>query len=107
MYFKILVKPLTKEGIRQAIIGPLERGSFYLKYYDDFINDMITLLTEDEESNIAPSLQIILKRLWDLVKMDSREFSKELFNIHIKKEKRIILSFLREQLAKLQKIDFP
>ncbi|MCG8331956.1 MAG: ATP-binding protein [Chitinophagales bacterium] len=102
-YKKWLLKPLDKQGVKDAIEGPLKTAYFELKYYDGFTNDIMHLLQEDSGSNIAPALQIILNRLWNEVKSNTRFITKEIFEKQVRKEKKIIRSFLLEQLEALEK----
>lgn len=102
-YKKWLIKPLDEQGVKDAIEQPLQPGYFELKYYPDFVTDMIHLLKNDSESNIAPALQIILKRLWDEVKLNNRHITREVFEKQVKNERKIIKSFLLEQLQTLER----
>lgn len=82
---KFLIKPLNREGIVEAIEGPLIDDHFELKYYDGFVDDMVHLLKEDSAASIAPALQVILKKLWDIVKNDTRHITKEIFEQAVSK----------------------
>lgn len=100
---RLLLLPLNGESVKQAIEGPLKDNNFKLKYYENFPIDMISLLGDDNQSSIAPALQIILKQLWDSVKTKDHQITKDLFDQHVKKQKKIIHWFLKQQIARLEK----
>lgn len=101
---KLLLLPLNRESVKQAIEGPLKDNNFKLEYYESFPTDMISLLGEDDQSSIAPALQIILKKLWDMLESEDRQITKDLFDQHVRKQNKIIHAFLKQQIARLEKI---
>jgi hypothetical protein len=99
-YKKFLLKPLDKQGVKNAIEGPLKDNYFQLKYYDDFVSDLIHVLKEDDDANIAPALQILLKNLWEASRED-RFISKELFRDLVSRKGAVVEHFVKEQLEKV------
>lgn len=59
------LKPLTQQGVREAIIGPADFPQFELKIHPDVLDKMTQEVTKDKASHIAPLLQLQLKSMWE------------------------------------------
>ena len=99
-YKQWYIRPLDETGIREAIEVPLQKDCFQLKVYPEFVEDMIYLLLQDKSSNIAPSLQIILYRLWQAA--PAKQITRELFDQHIRKEGIILEQFIQDNIQLLE-----
>lgn len=106
-YKKWYLPPLTAGGVESAILKPLAGDYFQLVIYDQFAQDLIATLQNDEESNIAPALQVILWKLWFAAMENGRVIDETLFKKSISKEGAIIESFLKEQVLQVEERIYP
>ena len=87
-YKKILITPLDQKAIKEIIESPTKidnlKSHFALKIKKDQNNHLSSKIASDilsdKESNVAPSLQIVLSRMWDKVKhQDDKTWSESLY----------------------------
>ena len=87
-YKKILITPLNQKAIKEIIESPTKTDNLKLHFGLTIRKDQNSNLSSkiasdilsDKESNVAPSLQIILSRMWDKVKhLDDKVWSEPLY----------------------------
>ncbi|MCB0191714.1 MAG: CHAT domain-containing protein [Anaerolineae bacterium] len=109
---KIFLQRLEKKGIVEAIVGPARSErlkNFGLTIAEELpegekLQDIIAEdLLEDRESPIAPTLQILLTKMWERAKAEN--YDKVHFNLDLyqslKREGLLLKDFLDQQLASL------
>lgn len=57
--------PLNAAGVRQAVEGVVGIKKFNLQISQAFVTNMMEQVRQDEESHIAPLLQLQLRSMWD------------------------------------------
>ena len=57
--------PMSPQGVEQAIKGAAKIQQFNLSISPAFVDKMVAQVCSDEESNIAPLLQLQLRSMWD------------------------------------------
>jgi hypothetical protein len=107
-YQEIFLEPLRIKGVVEAIEGvtkQVEAKDIYgISYASEVPQVIAQTILSDEQSHIAPLLQLLLRKIWDKVKVRSpRLVTKELFN-EVKNES--LKDFLVEQI-KSMKTKFP
>ena len=104
-WLKLDLEPLTPRTVREAIEGVLHRAPlperFNLKIYPEVIEMMVQSVCRDQESHIAPLLQLQLRSMWDeAVKLNRAApvFDKTRYELF---ESIALPQMIQEQLRKL------
>ncbi|MDD5394417.1 MAG: CHAT domain-containing protein [Thiothrix sp.] len=106
------LKPLNKEAIVTIICSPVEipalRQAYRLRIESpgtEFAEEIADDLLTDKQSNIAPTLQIVLSRLWEKVHAaDDRVWNKELYETETR-QGLLLKNYLDQQLDKAAHTD--
>lgn len=110
-YAEVFLKRLDREGVVEAITGVTADANIQAKYRleitsnsDDSLPDTLADdLLEDQDSPIAPVLQIILKKLWESAREENEDeprFSPEQYR-QLKKTGISMGEFFEQQMALL------
>jgi len=106
------VKPLDRPGIEEVILGPTRNGTLRARYGIEvepgLARRIADDLLEDPQSAIAPTLQILLTRMWDEVTSEPAEtngrirhrFSSDLYD-RLRRQGLALGDFVDRQLATL------
>lgn len=106
------IKPLDRQGIEEALLGPTRTGTLRARYGIEvepgLARRIADDLLEDPHSAIAPTLQILLTRMWDEItsaptEADGRarhRFSSALYD-RLRREGLALGDFVDRQLATL------
>jgi WD40 repeat protein len=105
---KVFLERLDRQGIIEAITGPA-RVARLLQHYGLRVTDGLAEiiaddLLEDRDSPIAPTLQILLNKMWDEAVQQNRSqphCSHDLYN-NLKKRGILLQDFLNQQLETLR-----
>ncbi|TWT93296.1 nSTAND1 domain-containing NTPase [Stieleria varia] len=107
LFNEVFLEHLDREGVIDAILGPIvdpDLATHYQLSIDDGLADQICDdLLEDSQGNIAPTLQILLSRMWDSAKAAnsaSPRFTRELYAS--RRKGMLMTDFLKEQLGLLE-----
>lgn len=100
-YWRYYLHPLNAVGIKNAIIGvsqsPGAQKKYQLTMEDDARDAIQAIVAADSESHIAPTLQIILSRLWEEATQDGKwppQINMDLVDSHIKVRSRFLGGYL-------------
>ncbi|MFH0824754.1 MAG: serine protease, partial [Pseudomonadota bacterium] len=106
-FTKIMLRPMGREDVRAVVAALAEYGRFQRKYHIQVEPGLPELiaddLTEDPNSPIAPTLQVLLTKMWQQAKRESSSeprFTKELYST-LKQKGDLLRDFLHEQLSRL------
>ena len=106
------IKPLDRRGIEEVILGPTHNGTLRARYGIEvepgLARRIADDLLEDPHSAIAPTLQILLTRMWDEVTaapietdgLARHRFSSALYD-RLRREGLALGDFVDRQLATL------
>jgi hypothetical protein len=98
---KVFLEPLDEEGIVEAIVGPRQVG-----YSVEIDEDLPALIANDlraDDSPLAPTLQILLTRLWAEAEKSDRSrpnLTRALYD-RLKEEGTHLSDYLQQQIATL------
>ena len=102
---KVFLEPLDRRGIIEVVQGPARserlRGHYGLNVEDDLAEIIADDLLEDRDSAIAPTLQILLTKLWTKAAEENYEhprFSQNLY-LDLKRDGILLRDFLNQQIA--------
>jgi WD40 repeat protein len=105
---KVFLSRLDRAGIVEAITGPavVERlqKRWGLSIQDGLAENIADDLLEDPESNIGPTLQVLLTKLWgEAIKKSASQphFDRDLY-VELKRQGVLLRDFLDQQLAALR-----
>jgi len=105
---KIFLERLDRDGIIEAITGPARvarlQQHYGLRITDGLAEIIADDLLEDRDSPIAPTLQILLNKMWDEAVQQNRSHpycSHDLYN-NLKKRGILLQDFLNQQLNALR-----
>ncbi len=103
---QLFVEPIDRAGIVEAITGPVGsealRREYRLEIDDGLAEEIADDLLADRGSPVAPTLQILLTKLWDQVEdHDRRRFTRDLY-LNLKGEGILLGDFLDQQLGKIK-----
>ncbi|PHN02911.1 nSTAND1 domain-containing NTPase [Flavilitoribacter nigricans] len=105
-YSSILLKPLRKRELVKAITGvafdPWLKRRFNLEIQNGLPEKIADHILTDEESHIAPLLQILLRKMWDAVK-DNNEDKIFDSNLYSGFQEQSLTSMLSTQIKELEK----
>jgi WD40 repeat protein len=108
-YTKIFVEPLSKEGIIEAITGVAHGETLNSKYHltiDSALPEVIANeILKDKSSHIAPTLQILMTKLWSTAvefNPASPKISMNLYKTHVENNGIYLTEFLNEQFEILR-----
>jgi WD40 repeat protein len=108
---KVFLERLNRRGIIEAVCGParpeleLLRQKYGLTVADGLPEMIANDLLEDRDSPIAPTLQILLFKMWDSARKRSEScpvFDQDLY-LTLKDEGLLLQDFLGQQLSALEK----
>lgn len=106
-YSKVFLEPLNRRGVIQAVTGPTRSERLRLHYGLSVAAELPELmaddLLEDTGSPVAPTLQVLLSKLWDAAQEQSQsrpEFTQRLYQT-LKRDGILLADFLEQQLAAL------
>jgi hypothetical protein len=106
-HYKIYIEPLDKRGIIEAVSGITQtkklQDRYGLKIDEELPDEIADDLLEDHQSAIAPTLQVLLTKMWDQAKSENSSqphFGRELYRT-LKDEGYLLGDFLDQQLATL------
>ena len=104
---KIFLERLDREGIIEAISGPARTTRLQRHYGLSLADGLAEIIADDlladRDSPLAPTLQILLTKMWDEATQQNRShphFDHELYN-RLKKQGILLQDFLNEQLEGL------
>jgi WD40 repeat protein/ABC-type dipeptide/oligopeptide/nickel transport system ATPase subunit len=103
---EIYLEPLQTRGVLEAIRGITTSDEARDNYELQFSGDEVPIaiaqsVLSDEESHVAPLLQVILKKMWDKIKNErERIFSKEVLE-EVKSNS--LVTFLNDQIIAIAK----
>jgi WD40 repeat protein len=108
-YRSIFLRPIDKRGIHEAVEGPRRlrrqlRDKYHLRIEEGLATSIAERLHSDRDSPIAPTLQILLQRLWEEATHKAKSaprFDQELFE-KIAKGGIALKDFLEQQCEKLE-----
>ncbi|MFN8467341.1 MAG: CHAT domain-containing protein [Caldilineaceae bacterium] len=102
---KVFVEPLSRRGVIEAVLGivrtPHLQQQYGLTVTDDLASQIADDLLEDTESPLAPTLQVLLTKLWEQATARNRAqptFDAALYR-QVKREGLALGDFLTRQLA--------
>jgi len=102
---KVFLQPLDRRGVIEVVRGPTEsrrlRDHYGLTVEDDLPEIIADDLIEDRDSAVAPTLQILLTKLWAKAKEENYErpkFTQELYQT-LKRDGILLRDFLNQQIA--------
>jgi len=105
---KVFLQRLDHRGIVEAVSGPARsdrlRRQYGLTVAEGLAETIAADLLEDNESAVAPTLQILLTKMWERATQSNRanpRFDRELY-LQMKSEGFLLRDFLRQQLGALQ-----
>ena len=109
-YAKVFIKPLGKEGVLEAIRGIYDTDALQRHYQLEIEKNLpeeiaADLLRNTGDTAIAPTLQILLFKLWKEAKRrnpDTPLFSRSLYR-ELKNEGLLLSDFLDQQLNSLER----
>lgn len=109
-YTKLFIEPLCKEDVVEAITGVERNKNLNSKFNLTIEPKLPELIADeilrDEVSNVAPALQVLLTKLWNLTRHNnpnSSYISEELFKKYIKNTGVFLAEFVDEQFKILRK----
>jgi WD40 repeat protein/tetratricopeptide (TPR) repeat protein len=104
---KVFLKRLDRRGVIEAVIGPARSARLLRQYVltveEGLAEAIADDLLQDNESAVAPTLQILLTKMWERAIQRERgkpRFDLELY-LQLKSEGLLLRDFLRQQLAAL------
>ncbi|RIK77459.1 hypothetical protein DCC62_09485, partial [candidate division KSB1 bacterium] len=104
----VFLKPLDRNGIIEAITGPTRvarlQQHYGLRITEGLPEIIAANLLDDPDSPLAPTLQILLTKMWEEAHKRSRSqprFDRELYQ-NLKDQGILLEDFLKQQLDKLQ-----
>jgi len=104
-YNGIFLNPLDKEGIVNAIRGISTNNqpklNYNLQIEEGLIETITADISRDEESHVAPALQVLLTNFWELAIEENRnnpQFTKDSYRENFKKTGVLLDNFLEQQL---------
>jgi hypothetical protein len=104
---RVFVERLSKRGVVEAILGPIVvdrlRRRYNLTIEDDLAGEIADDLLADSSSAIAPTLQILLDRMWYVAKQADYGhpvFKHSLYD-KLRRKGYLLAHFLDQQLANL------
>ncbi len=107
-YRSVFLTPMDRSGIIEAVEGPQRtkrlRSKYQLSIDDGLADTIATRLLSDRDSPIAPTLQILLKRLWADATRKSRgapHFDGDLVD-KVARRGTALTDFLNEQFRELK-----
>jgi len=107
---KIFLERLDRSGIVEAVTGPASskrlRQHFNLTVEDDLAGEIADDLRSDPGSAVAPTLQILLSKLWDQAKArnyDYPVFDHQLYH-NLRRQGLLLSDFFDQQLAALRTV---
>ncbi len=102
---KFYLEPLAPPEVREVIEGINISKSAQLKYElkidRNLVEEITYLVSSDTDSPVAPTLQVILSKLWDESTLNGKwppHFSLELFQKQFEKNGHILDDFIEERL---------
>jgi len=102
---KVFLQPLDRRGVIEVVRGPTGskrlRDQYGLSIGEELPEIIADDLTEDRDSAIAPTLQILLTKLWTKAKEDNYEqpeFTQALYQ-QLKRDGILLGDFLDQQIA--------
>ncbi|HEX5759430.1 MAG TPA: CHAT domain-containing protein, partial [Thermoanaerobaculia bacterium] len=105
---RVELQHLGREGIAEAVAGPASterlRQQYHLEVEPQLAEEIAGDLSEDAGSSVAPALQILLSKMWDVASKESDgtpHFTVELYR-RLKRKGILLDDFLEEQLAELR-----
>jgi len=105
---KVFLEPLDRRGIIEVVEGPVRsqrlREQYRLAVEDGLAEIIADDLLEDRESAIAPTLQILLTKMWAKATEENNEqpeFTQALYQ-DLKRDGILLRDFLRQQIAKIR-----
>ncbi len=105
---RLFLESLDRRGIIAAVEGPARserlRAAFGIQIEDGLSGEIADDLLADRESPVAPTLQILLTKLWDEARrrdFDHPRFSRDLY-LQLSHEGILLKDFLNQQLAALE-----
>jgi WD40 repeat protein len=107
-YVGVEITPLSREAIAEVVTGPASterlRRQYKLEVESQLASDIASDLSEDAGAAVAPTLQILLSKMWSMASEGSpgaRRFTLEFYQ-RLKREGILLDNFLEEQLAGLR-----
>ena len=105
---KVFLEPLDRRGIIEVVQGPARsrqlREQYRLKIENGLPEIIADDLLEDRDSAIAPTLQILLTKMWTKAREANYEhpsFTQELYQ-RLKRDGILLRDFLNQQIAKFR-----
>lgn len=102
---KVFLEPLDRRGIVEVVRGPARSARLCERYgltVEDGVAELIADgLLEDRDSAIAPTLQILLTKMWTKAREENDEsphFSQKLYK-QLKRDGILLRDFLNQQIA--------
>jgi WD40 repeat protein len=106
-FTKVYLSPLDPMGVQEAIVGIMTDSVARIKYrltIDKRVKDnIVAVISQDKESNIAPALQVLLRRLWDIAVAESEETRVINEAVYEKINGILLEDFLKEQIQVIRK----
>jgi WD40 repeat protein/GTPase SAR1 family protein len=109
---RVFLQPLERQEIIEVVTG-LNRSQRMRDKYNLEVEDQLPViiaddLLEDRESPVAPTLQIVLTKMWDISKIDDsspvREFTVDKY-LGLRKQVLHMEDFFKQQLGELERWD--
>ena len=110
----VFLDRLSEAGLREAIVG-IPRTRLLREHYklsipeddDELVHDIAGDIVRDASSALAPTLQVLLSKMWDAAVPDgdgSRAFTRELY-ARLIKDGALLDDFVNQQIARLHDAD--
>lgn len=106
---KLFLPPLDRNGVLEIINGPTTtqrlRDKYAIEIDDELPETIATHLLGDPESAVAPTLQVLLAKMWDNTRDANtpvREFTLSLYQ-HLKDDGILLRDFLSQQIKRVRK----
>lgn len=103
---KVFLEPLDRQGIEEVVCGPSRPGRLLDKYSLEIEGELPEIiaddLLEDVDSPVAPTLQILLTKMWKIARNVQSEmpiFDSDLY-FKLKKEGILLEDFLDQQIVR-------
>lgn len=109
-YKRYYLHPLNTDEIEEAVVGITQDAGAMEKYQlsiDPLVPEKILdLIAGDRQSHIAPTLQIILTKLWEAATLDGAwppVFSDQLLSANIKAKSHFLGDFIDEKVQEIER----
>lgn len=106
---RVFLETIDRNGVIEAITGPARspriRHAYHFSVESGVAEEIADDLLADRESPIAPTLQILLTKLWNQAKEDDYEnprFTRDLY-LRLKRDGILLDDFLTQQLDELER----